>query len=448
MQEIGWPPVSGHHRNRTMANKEINPDTWGDYTQDDSGEVETIPNKERGCGYLKAGNAYIRTDPSQFSSGGTLPGFVVFTDSEGSLHPIPYKESLPRGYETLNGSNFLAAAETQRNIRCLYPGDADAEESHQEAHQAALENLADAGVYQSAEHAPASEVARHLDRMAVDGFDGQEHWGAIPAANSKDLLMRVGKSYYEEPWDFIDETLELGLNKGISVHSNKSPPTIQPGRTRVWLIHPHACGEDMPGVIGFVYLTRTIFTRDKDGNVPQYAQEYADAGKCDIVDIGEPEPLDEDDERDYDDIAEQHQGLDSFEESEEDADSGSTVSEGRLADKPDTVPNQGAASGSSDGEPQGEAGETTIQPQEIEEMEKASLGELANENWVPVNIPPEEFDAVHGSGGLVAIVDGRKVSASNNFTWDPEEQHGSSRVGPYNVEVREKNGDRMLLVEK
>jgi hypothetical protein len=406
--------------------KEINPDSWEEFDSQADGDVETIPNKERGCGYLKAGNAYIRCDASAFSEGGTLPGFVVFTDDEGSLHPIPYKESLPRGYETLNGSNFLAAAETQRNVVCLYPGDQDAEESHAEAHQRAIENQVEAGVYASVEDAPDSELERHLDRMAVDGFDG-DHWGTITPANSKDLMMRVGKSYYDEPWDFIDETLELGLNKGISVHSNKSPPTIQPGRTRVWLIHPHACGEDMPGVIGFVYLTRTIYTLDKDGNVPAYAEDYADSGKLDVVDIGEPEPLDEDDERDYDDIAEQHQGLDEFdgdatpEESEADADP---------EPETDTQPDQ-----------------ADVEPQQIEEMEKAELSELANENWIPANHPPEEHDAIQG-GGLLAIVDGRKVTASNNFTWDPEESHGSSVVGPYTVEIRVKNGDRMLLVEK
>ncbi|AGM11306.1 hypothetical protein HHTV1_52 [Haloarcula hispanica tailed virus 1] len=416
-----------------MANKEINPDTWEDYPGEaGNDDVETIPNKERGCGYLKAGNSYIRSDIDS-DGDGTLPGFVIFTDDEGSLHPIPYKESLPRGYETLNGSNFLAAAETQRNVVCLYPGDADAEESHQEAHQQALEKMAEVGLYRSAEAAPSSELDRHLDRMRVDGFDGRDHWGAIPAANSADLLMRVGKSYYDEPWDFIDETLELGLNKGISVHSNKSPPVIQPGRTRVWLIHPHACGEDMPGVIGFVYLTRTIYTLDKDGNVPEYAQDYADAGKLDVVDIGQPEPLEDDDERDYEDIAEAHQGLDSFEEPEEDADS------------EETTDDEAGAGGDSEPEPQGEA---DIEPQQIEDLEKASLGELANENWIPVNQPPEEYDAVHGSGNLVAIVDGRKVSASNNFTWEPEEQHGSSVVGPYTVEVRETNGERMLHVEK
>jgi len=414
-----------------MANKEINPDTWDEYpSAAGNDEVETIPNKERGCGYLKAGNSYIRCDASTFGSDGVLPGFVVFTDGEGSLHPVPYKESLPRGYETINGSNFLAAAEVEREVKCLYPGDQDAEESHAEAHQRALENMADRGVYPSADHAPASELARHMDRMAVDGFGGQKHWGSITAANSKDLVMRVGKSYYDEPWDFIDETLELGLNKGISVHSNKAPPTIQPGRTRVWLIHPHACGEDMPGVIGFCYLTRTIYTRDKDGEIPSYAEDYADAGKMDVVDIGKPEPLDDDEERDYDDIAEAHQGLDTFEESEPDADS----EEAGEADEPDP-------------EPEGSTGESAIEPQAIEEMQKAELSELANENWIPVNIPPEDHDVLNG-GGLLAIVDGRKVTASNNFTWDGDEQHGSSVVGPYTVEIRETNGERMLLVEK
>jgi len=430
---------------RTMANKEINPDTWDEFSQAD--DVETIPNKERGCGYLKAGNAYTRCDPQAFSSGGTLPGFVVFTDQNGDLHPIPYKESLPRGYESLNGSNFLAAVEVERNIRCLYPGDPDSTETHQEAHRDALENQVEAGLYPDVGAVPSSELSRHLDRMAHDGFEGRDHWGAITPANSQDLLMRVGKSYYEEPWDFIDETLELGLNKGISVHSNKAPPRIQPGRTRVWLIHPHACGEDMPGVIGFCYLTRTIFTRDKDGNVPEYAQDYADAGKCDIVDIGQPEPLDEDEERDYDDIAEQHQGLDSFEYGDEadadpeEADGG--ISEGRQADSAETVELEGDAE-IEDVTTRGDV----VPPQQIEEMQKAELSDLSNENWIPVNAPPEEYDAVHGSGTLLAIVDGRKVTGSNNFTWDSEEQHGSSVVGPYTVEVREQNGDRMLLVEQ
>jgi hypothetical protein len=203
----------------------------------------------------------------------------------------------------------------------------------------------------------------------------------------------------------------------------------------------------MPGVIGFCYLTRTISTRDKDGEVPKYAEDYAAAGKCDIVDVGEPEPLDEDDDRDYDDIAEQHQGLDSFDGSDDDLDQEAGMEPGRLSDKPETVADEGAASGDEGDEPQGKPSEDGVQPQEIEEMQKAELSELANENWIPANHPPDEHDAIQG-GGLLAIVDGRKVTASNNFTWDSEEQHGSSVVGPYTVEIRVKNGDRMLLVEK
>lgn len=409
--------------------KQIEPDSWDDYESQADGDVETIENKERGCGYLKAGNAYVRCDASAFSGDGALPGFVVFVDDEGSLQPIPYKESLPRGYETLNGSNFLAAAETARNVACLYPGDADAEETHQEAHQAALQNMVDVGVYDSVEQAPESELERHLDRMRIDGMAG-DHWGEIKPANSKDLLMRVGKSYYEHPWDFIDETLELGFNKGISVHSNKRPPTIQTGRTRCWLIHPHACGEDMPGVIGFVYLTRTIYTLDKDGNVPKYAQDYADADQLDVVDIGEPEPREEDEDREGEDIAEAHRGLDEF-----DADPTPSGSE------PDADP-----------EPEEPTTATDMPPQQMEELEKASLGDLAGSNWQNVQAPPEDHDAVHGDGGLLGIIDQgtspKKVSASNNFAWDPEDQHGSSVVGPYTVEVREQNGSRMLLVER
>lgn len=410
-----------------MANKEINPDTWDEY--DGSGtDAETIENRERGCGYLKAGNSYIRCDPSAFSEGGTLPGFVAFVDSNGDLHPIPFKESLPRGYETVDGTNFLAAAETERNLACLYPGDPDAEQSHQEAHQEAKKNMVGTGLYDTIEEVPASELARHLDRMAHDGFDGREHWGEITPANSQDLMMRVGKSYYDEPWDFIDETLELGLNKGISVHSNKSPPTIQPGRTRCWLIHPHACGEDMPGVIGFCYLTRCIFTRDKDGNVPKYAQNYADAGELDVVDIGEPQPREEDEEREGEDVAEGHQTLDNFEAGAREVGSEPT----EAADTPDI-----------------EAAEPSHAPQEMAELGKVDLGELAGEGWVEAEQPPEEHDVL-ADGGLVGIVQQngspRKVAASNNFTFDSQIQTGSTTLGPYMVELTFRDGNRMVRV--
>ena len=428
-----------------MANKPVNPDNWDSYAQD--GEREVVQNKERGCGYLKAENAYIRCDPAAFSTDGVLPGFVAIVDDNGDLHPIPFKESLPRGYESINGTNFLAAAETERNFQPLYPGGPDASESHQEAHESALENHVKAGQYNSIEEVPRSELARHLDRMATDGFDGP-HWGKITAANSQDLMMRVGKSYYDSPWDYIDETLELGLNKGISVHSNKSPPVIQPGRTRVWLIHPHACGEDMPGVIGFSYLTRTIFTTDNDGEVPAYAEDYADAGKMDIVDVGEPAPREEDEDREGEDVAEGHQTLDNFD-----------LEEGR---KPGHEPGSSSAGSALEDAVEDMAAEVddvttrgdVVPPQQIEEMQKAELSELAGQNWLNVDRPPEEYDAIYAwnqgketGGGLLGIIDNRKVTASNNFSWDSEEQHGTSHVGPYTVEVRERDGQRMILVE-
>lgn len=397
-----------------MANsKEIDPNHWDDYTQD--GDREEIPNKQRDCGYLKANGAYIRCDPASFSAGGTLPAFVVITDGDGDLAPIPYKESLPRGYETINGTNFLAAATVERSFKPLYPTDT----SQQEAHETALQNMVDQGVYDAVHQVPGTELDRHIDRMARQGFGEGDHWGTITPANSKDLLMRVGKSYYQEPWDYIDEALELGLNKGISVHGNKAPPTIQHGRTRCWIIHPHACGEDMPGVVGFSYLTRCIFTTDQDGKVPAYAEDYADAGKLDVVDIGKPEPREEDEEREGEDIAEAHVGLDEFEEPEDD-----------LADVAPSAPPKPT--------------------DDISDLPKANLGRLAGENWQPAADPPEGDDAVYG-GDVIAVItqeDQWKVlKASNNFAWDESDQHGQSVVGPYTVEVRIKNGDRMVLVE-
>lgn len=441
---------------------EISPEAWDEYPGD--GDGETIPNKERGCGYLKAGNAYVRCDPAAFSTEGTLPGFVVMVDDEGNLDPIPYKESLPRGYESVAGTNFMAAAETIRNFQPLYPGGPDADESHAEAHQQALENLVEYGPYESVDEIPASELARHLDRMAIDGVEGN-HWGVMKPANSKDLMMRAGKSYYPEPWDFIDEVLELGLNKGISVHDNKAPPVIQPGRTRCWIIHPHACGEDMPGVVGFSYLTRTIFTRDKDGEVPSYAEDYSDAGKMDVVDIGEPEPRDDDEGREGEDVAEAHRGLDEFPDAFEDESDGRDQGldhTGRLSEAPETVESSTSTTEGLE-EALGELTESNevevdhvttrgevIPPDVVQDIQKADLGALAGEGWLNAQEPPADHDVLV-DGNVMGIIDQgglRKVMASNNFSFDSDDQQGSSVLGPYTVEIRIEEGTRQIQVQQ
>jgi len=59
----------------------------------------------------------------------------------------------------------------------------------------------------------------------------------------------------------------------------------------VFLNHPET--DQGWAVIGYAYLQEIVFTEPEDGHVPQYVQEFADAGRLDVVDI-EPAP-DEDD---------------------------------------------------------------------------------------------------------------------------------------------------------
>jgi len=424
-----------------MANKQITPESWEEYPQDTDGE--TIPNKERGCGYLKAGSAYVRADPQSFSKGGVLPAFVILADDEGNLDPIPYKESLPRGYETIAGTSFAIAAESHRNFLPIWNGGKAAFTDSR-----AAENMVNAGAYDSVDAVPASETQRHIDFLAIDGLDG-EHWGEIPQANAKDLMMRAGKSYYEEPWDFIDEAVDLGLNKGISVHDNKRPPTVVPGRTRCWIIHPNACGKDMPGVVGFAYLTRTIFTRDKDGKVPNHIQEYSDSGQIDVVNVGQPEPLEDDDERDYDDIAEAHQSLDEFDPDEGEftgSDEGTFT--GRLQDAPETVSSTTEAVHTAISESMGSGEPVEIDPADLE---RADLGELAGIGWKAADHPPAAHDVLEGGDVLGIIVqddEPRTVVRSNNFTFDEEARMGHQRSGPYTVEVEVADAGRQIRVVK
>lgn len=283
---------------------ELNPDS--DWTPDADSGVETIDNRQRECGFLKADNAYIRADIG--ASGGILPPFCIFTkpmDSEsgerGTLHkrnplaPIPFKEYIGQGYEGINGTEFLLAVEDRWNVTPIHYGK-----------ERAFERMVDRGLYDSTEGVPSSEVARAIDRSRAAGLpDDVTHYGEMKSANGLDLLMRAGKTHYDEPWDFIDEAATRGLNKGIGVTQNRSPPVINPGTTRCFIVHPNALGEDKPGIVGFTYLTRVIYTQDTDGEIPKYAQDYVEAGYMDEVQAGEPEPVEED-------IAESHERTESL----------------------------------------------------------------------------------------------------------------------------------------
>lgn len=208
-------------------------------------EYEVIENKERGCGFLENDKVYLK---SEFHKQGELPPFI-------RLHnPLPFKEGHFRGYKMFPGIRFELINQLEYN----YP----------------------------------EEWEDHIDRLKNHEELG-EHMGEMKSATTHDLIMWVGESYYSQPEDFIGECLEQGLNKAIPVSKKNKPPTIDEGRTRVFILHPNATEDDEPGLIGYSYITRIVYTRPEDGNVPKWAQDYSKAGYFDIVDAGPEEERDE-----------------------------------------------------------------------------------------------------------------------------------------------------------
>ena len=223
----------------------------------DGDERETIDNRERGCGHLKPTSAYVRTDVAALSGpSGEIPRFVELDD------PVEYREHTGKG-AIIPG--WVA-----------FPGNAFS-----------LHYAADGRTT-----TPAGDIHDHIERLSRYGFDG-DHYGDITSARSIDLLMSVGKTNWETPDEFVDECVDRGLNLKIPVSDRQEPPVIEPLRTRCWVIHPHGCGEGRPGIIGYSYLTRTVFTTGtkataEDPDIPAWAADYAAAGKFEVVDRGEP----------------------------------------------------------------------------------------------------------------------------------------------------------------
>lgn len=263
--------------------------------------TRTLSNPKRGCGHLKHGKAYIRGVIG--SPDGVLSPFVRMDP------PIPYREmgtdeTFTRGYLRFDGT----AAQFRLNqladfVRC-YPGDlTDAD---------ARENMVARGLYPDDDAIPDGEPQRHVDRIAAMPTSA-DHFGEVDlAAHGKrphaDLLMRVGATHYPDPDDFIDEAIRLGISKAIPLSKRQDPPVIDPGNTRVWVIHPDT---DVGwGVIGFAYLQEVVYTQQEDGTVPDYIQDHAAAGELDVVDIEPP--------REHEDDT----GLDQFTDDDGDRDGG------------------------------------------------------------------------------------------------------------------------------
>jgi len=270
-----------------------------DEDEDEDEDSEVVSNHERGCGHIKHDASYIRLDPVALSTRGTLPMFVRCDP------PIPYKESHFRGYREFPGVAFEKATsgETTTYTPLGRPSDGDDATDSQQYEIDLMRNMAHAteSVENTTDVRLSDEVSRHLLRLDTDGVDAG-HAGAMDVFRSPDLLMHVGKTHYQTAESFIAESRELGVNKRIPIGSRSHPPAVNPFRTRLWLIHPQAVviGEDddgndiyEAGIIGYSYVTRIIHTRDQDGEVPQYIQEHADAGRLDIVSVGPEVGFDE-----------------------------------------------------------------------------------------------------------------------------------------------------------
>lgn len=224
---------------------------------------ELIPNFERGCGGLKEENAYFRSD---ISPDGNLPAFVEFD------HPIAYKEGQFRGYTNFPGLSF----------EMTVVGDQD---------------QYDAGLVQTTT-TPSTATEDHLDRLMTIGKVRGDHAGQMRTLYAHDMLMYVGSTHYKTPEDFIAEVKSIGLSKAFPMGKD-SIPTIVPGVTRLFLIHPNAITvevtpedadpDDDPvydtvdGIIGYCHLSRIVYTEGVDGEVGNWVEEAEQLGKLDIV---------------------------------------------------------------------------------------------------------------------------------------------------------------------
>jgi hypothetical protein len=310
---------------------------------------------------------------------------------------------------------------------------------------------------------------------------------------SHDLLMSVGATHYETAEKFANEAKVHGVSKAINVSSGVEPPEINPGRTRLFLIHPNAVevtreiettagqmqtGDDVlvvdggdldasepadladdisvtvrrtmqvPGVFGYTYLTRVVYTEDADGNVPEYMKEYEQLGDVDIVQTGREVPYSE------------QEGFNDDGELTTDAEDALRAN----YEMPDQRPNLGDYPGLTDEEVEEEL-ETQIgskvtdrllppdpgqfpalEEPTIENMEKAPYGELTGEGEVEAMRPPEEEDHFRTGEGALAVVelDGQhyKVMPTHILSVDEEQRTATTQVGPYSVTVTSPMGEK------
>jgi len=249
---------------------------------------EVLNNEGRGCGHLDEGKGYLRSDVA--GEGGNLPPMVEIPSGQR----IPFKEEHFRTWKTFPGVQFeLSLIEEAAGI--------EPEGASPMEYVSALKS----GGWSE------GELWEHLKRLSGSahpldaGKGGSDHYGTMRVAQANDIIMWVGETYYPHPEDYIEETKKRGLNKAISMSTRNPPPVVNPGKTRLFLIHPKGIdnypeeteeeldemgiGEDdryTPAIIGYAYITRCIYTEDADGRIPDYIQRWEAADDLDVVSVG------------------------------------------------------------------------------------------------------------------------------------------------------------------
>ena len=403
---------------------EINPATGGSIDNDNDDAIETIDNPERGCGYMEDGKAYLKADTG---AGGDLPAFVRFTQ------PVPFKENRKRSYTRFPGVQF---------------------------------ELGVTGSAGMTETDPADEIQNHIDRMMNDRPTG-ETAGEMIEFQSQDLLLSVGKTHYPDVDGFVNEARVHGVSKAISVTSGNQPPEVNPGRTRLFLIHPNAVeverdvettggemksgdellsvdGEpvegdvqdpgddvpvtvhremDVPGIFGYTYLTRVVYTEDADGNVPAYIQEYDTLGDLDVVKTGREAPFSEQSSFNDDGSLDEDEIMSQLDDAEDEIrDFAANVETFDINERYPEIHNR-----------------ALVEPT-IENMEKAPLGELAGTGLIDARRPPAGEDHFLEGEGALAVVEidnvPHKIMPSNILSVDGESRTATTQLGPYKVVVK------------
>lgn len=196
-----------------------------------------LDNPRRGCGHLKQNAMYLRADTHP---DGTLPPFVCMVPAQ------PFVERHYRGWRPFQGL-ALCMAGAGRRWR--------------------------------------TEPAQDEDdlRARISAARLPDDIGHADLAWAPDLLMWVGADFYPTPEAFAEEARLHGVNKRIP--SVGEPPLVVPGVTRLFLAHPSAAGAGAPGVFGYTYLTRVVYTAGP-GPTPKWVHDLAARGRVGICQVG------------------------------------------------------------------------------------------------------------------------------------------------------------------